>query len=120
MHNKNILFQAINWEQIPKLEYKGAKGTATWQTLQFEGLRIRIVSYSKGYFADHWCKKGHIVHCLEGSFISEMQSGERHYFSAGMSYIVSDEVSSHRSTTEEGVKLLIIDGDFLQYYPSSE
>jgi len=31
----------------------------------------------------------------------------------GMSYIVSDDMSSHRSITKKGVKLLIIDGDFL-------
>lgn len=78
------MFQTINWDQIPKEEYKGEEGSATWQTLQFEGLRIRIVNYSKGYIADHWCKKGHIVHCLEGEFISEMKSGEQYHLRAGM------------------------------------
>jgi hypothetical protein len=120
MHSKNIFFQTIDWDQVPKVEYKGEEGVATWQTLQFEGLRIRIVNYSKGYVADHWCKKGHIVHCLEGDFISQMKSGEQHHLCAGMSYIVSDEVSSHRSITKDGVRLMIIDGDFLQYYPSKE
>ena len=118
MYSENILFQTIDWDQIPKEEHKGEDGFATWQTLQFEGLRIRIVNYSKGYIADHWCQKGHIVHCLEGEFTSEMESGERHQLREGMSYVVSDEVSSHRSITTNGVKLLIIDGDFLQYHPS--
>jgi hypothetical protein len=120
MHSKNILFQAINWDEIPLKEYKGEEGVATWQTLQFEGLRVRIVNYSKGYIADHWCKKGHIVHCLEGDFISEMESGEQYHLSTGMTYIVSDEVSSHRSITKNGVKLMIIDGDFLKYHPKKE
>jgi len=71
---KNIPFQTIDWTTIPKVEYKGETGTATWQTVQFPGLRIRIVEYSKGYLADHWCRKGHIVHCLEGEFISELQT----------------------------------------------
>lgn len=31
-----------------------------------------------------------------------------------MSYVVSDELSSHRSYSENGVRLLIIDGDFLK------
>ena len=31
-----------------------------------------------------------------------------------MSYVVSDELSTHRSITDEGVKLMIIDGDFLK------
>ena len=79
------------------------------------GLRLRIVEYSPGYLADHWCKKGHIVYCLEGSFVSEMQNGESFSLSKGMSYIVSDEISSHRSLSKEGVKLLIIDGAFLEF-----
>jgi len=49
-----------------------------------------------------------------------MKSGEQHHLYAGMSYIVSDEVSSHRSITKEGVKLMIIDGDFLKHYPPKE
>lgn len=118
MDSKNILFQTIDWDSVPEVEHKGEKGFATWQTLQFEGLRVRIVNYSKGYIADHWCNKGHIVHCLEGEFISEMESGEKYHLRAGMSYIVSDEVSSHRSITKDGVKLMIIDGDLLKYHPS--
>lgn len=87
---------------------------AYWQTLQFEGLRIRMVEYSKGYVADHWCTKGHIVHCLEGDFVSELSNGQQFILTKGMTYVVSDELSSHRSTTVDGVKLLIIDGDFLK------
>ena len=77
-------------------------------------MRIRLVEYSKGYLADHWCEKGHIVHCLEGSFISELSCGEQMQLSKGDTYVVSDELSSHRSVSENGVKLLIIDGDFLK------
>lgn len=109
-----IPFQSIDWSLIPKTEHPGESGTAHWQTLQLPSLRIRIVEYSPGYIADHWCQKGHLVHCLEGAFVSEMEDGERFTLSKGMSYIVSDELSSHRSVTEEGVKLLIVDGDFLK------
>jgi len=112
--DKNIPFQTIDWSTIPKTIHQGTTGTAFWQTLQFDGLRIRIVEYSEGYLADHWCKKGHIVHCLEGAFVSELQSGEVFTLTKGMTYIVSDELSSHRSISKEGVKLMIIDGDFLQ------
>jgi hypothetical protein len=76
-------------------------------------LRIRLLEYSEGYLADHWCQKGHIVHCLEGEFDSELISGERLSLKKGETYVVSDELSSHRSVTESGVKLLIVDGDFL-------
>jgi hypothetical protein len=110
----NIPFQTINWTLIPKIEYKGEYGIAYWQTIQFNGLRIRLVEYSKGYLAGHWCKKGHIVHCLEGEFVSELQNGELFILKCGMTYVVSDELSSHRSKTDNGVKLMIIDGDFLK------
>jgi hypothetical protein len=112
--NNNIPFQTIDWTTIPKVEYKGETGTSYWQTVQYPGLRIRIVEYSKGYLADHWCQKGHIVHCLEGEFISEMQNGDEFTLKKGMTYVVSDDLSSHRSFSKNGVKVMIIDGEFLK------
>lgn len=109
-----IPFQTIEWSEIPKTEHKGESGTAFWQTVQLTGLRIRIVEYSEGYLADHWCQKGHIVHCLEGEFVSELNDGSKFLLKRGMTYVVSDDLSSHRSITKNGVKLLIIDGDFLK------
>ena len=113
----NIPYHTINWAGIEKTEHKGITGTSFWQTLQYKGLRVRLVEYSAGYLADHWCHKGHIVHCLKGSFATEMENGESHTLAAGMSYIVSDELSSHRSFSADGVQLLIIDGDFLRPSP---
>jgi quercetin dioxygenase-like cupin family protein len=109
-----IPFQSIDWSQISKTEHPGESGTAYWQTLQLGGLRIRKVTYSKNYTADHWCQKGHIVHCIEGEFISELENGQKIILSKGMTYVVSDNASSHRSITTQGVELLIIDGDFLK------
>ena len=109
-----IPFQTIDWSNIEKTEHKGETGTSFWQTIQFAGLRVRKVEYSSGYLADHWCQKGHIVHCLEGNFISEMENGEHVQLSKGMTYVVSDDLSSHRSIATNGVELLIIDGDFLK------
>ena len=109
-----IPFRVIDWTNVLPSTHAGETGNALWQTLQYPDLRIRIVEYSAGYLADHWCRKGHIVHCLEGSFITEMETGEAFLLNKGMTYIVSDNLSSHRSVSEQGVKLLIIDGDFLQ------
>ena len=111
---KNIPFQTIDWTAIPKTEYKGESGTAFWQTMQFSGLRIRIVEYSKGYATDHWCEKGHIVHCLDGEFVTELQDDKKFILTKGLTYVVSDNLSSHRSITKDGAKLMIIDGDFLK------
>ena len=114
MSNDNIPFQNIDWSTVPKVEYQGETGIATWQTTTFEGLRLRIVEYSAGYKADHWCQKGHIVHCLAGEVTNELKGKESSLLKQDMTYIVSDDLSSHRSVTKNGVKLLIIDGDFLQ------
>jgi hypothetical protein len=114
MAQSNINFQTIDWSIIEKTFHPGETGEAFWQTLQFAGLRIRIVEYSAGYLADHWCQKGHIVHCLEGEFVSELETGENFALTKGMTYVVSDELSSHRSISKNGVKLLIVDGDFLK------
>jgi hypothetical protein len=112
----NIPFQTIDWTNIERTEHKGETGHAYWQTIQFPGLRIRLVEYSNGYSADHWCEKGHIVHCLEGAFTTKMKEGSSYHLKAGMSYVVSDGLSSHMSVSEHGVKLLIVDGDFLGYH----
>jgi hypothetical protein len=114
MNSSNIPFQTLSWDSVPKTKHAGETGEATWQTIQFPGLRIRIVEYSANYAADHWCHLGHIVHCLEGELVSEMENGEKYSLKAGMSYIVSDELSSHKSVSKHGVKLMIIDGDFLK------
>jgi hypothetical protein len=114
MSSQNIPYQTIDWTVIPKTQHKGESGIAFWQTVQLPGLRIRIVEYSKGYVADHWCHKGHIVHCLEGEFVSELQDGKEFIMTKGSTYVVSDVLSSHRSISKDGVKLMIIDGDFLK------
>jgi hypothetical protein len=110
----NIPFQTIDWNTIEKIAYPGETGTAYWQTMQLDGLRIRKVTYSENYLADHWCQKGHIVHFLKGNFVSKMATGEEIQLTEGMTYVVSDDLSSHRSISAAGVELLIIDGDFLK------
>ena len=107
-------FRTIDWNTVPRTEHAGASGSAVWQTIEYPGLRVRIVEYSPGYLADHWCRKGHVIHCLEGAFASRLESGEEFKLEKGMTYVVSDDASSHKSFSEHGVRLLIIDGDFLQ------
>ncbi|MES2701035.1 MAG: DHCW motif cupin fold protein [Bacteroidota bacterium] len=109
-----ILFQTIDWNSVEAVEHPGLTGKAWWRTMQYAGLRIRQVEYSPGYTADHWCQKGHIVHCIAGSLVSELETGEAHLLSEGMTYVVTDEASSHRSVSEHGARLLIVDGEFLK------
>lgn len=110
-----IPFKVTDWSEISKAEHTGETGTSFWQVVQHPGLRIRVVEYGAGYLADHWCEKGHIVYCLSGSFETELASGETCTLTEGMMYVVSDGLSSHRSYSEKGVKLFIVDGDFLKH-----
>ena len=71
-----ISFQIIDWNTVGRTEHAGETGASFWRILEFAGLRIRIVEYTAGYLADHWCQKGHIVHCLEGEFASELENGK--------------------------------------------
>ena len=109
-----IPFQTIDWTTIERVAYKGDTGVANWQTIQYPGLRIRLVEYSKDYLADHWCEKGHIVYCLSGEFETELSTGEKMIFSKDQSFIVSDKASLHLMKSDNGARLLIIDGDFLK------
>ena len=110
----NIPFDTTDWEKVPAIEHKDTTGTAYWKTIEQEGLRIRVVEYSKNYLADHWCEKGHIIYCIEGEMDTELSDGKIIKLSKGMSYQVSDGKSSHRTGSVNGVKLFIVDGDFLK------
>lgn len=114
MPASNIPFQLTDWKKVPATEHKGEAGIAYWKTLQYGGLRIRLVEYSKNYLADHWCEKGHIIYCLEGEMNTQLSDGSVVKLSEGMSYQVSDGLSSHRTSSLNGVKLFIVDGDFLK------
>ena len=112
---KNLVpFQTTDWACIAETEHRGESGTSFWRTLQFGDLRVRVVEYSPGYKADHWCTKGHILFCLEGELVTELNDGRQFILKQGMSYQVSDEVSAHRSSTTLGAKLFIVDGGFLR------
>lgn len=108
-----IPFQVTDWEHIPVTEHAGETGHALWRTLQLGGLRIRMVEYSANYKADHWCQKGHVIYCIEGEMLTELSDGKEWKLTKGMSYQVSDNVGSHRTSSVEGVRLFIVDGDFL-------
>jgi hypothetical protein len=82
---------------------------ALWRTQQFDQIRVRMVEYSAGYLANHWCKKGHILLCLEGELHTELADGRKFTLTPGMSYQVADEAEPHRSHTSTGVKLFIVD-----------
>lgn len=104
-----IPFGTTEWSQIARTVHNGESGVAHWRTQQFGGVRVRMVEYSPGYVADHWCTKGHILLCLEGELLTELEDGRQFVLKPGMSYQVADNAEPHRSRTESGAKLFIVD-----------
>ena len=101
--------KVTDWNTLASEEHPGESGTALWRTQQMGDIRIRMVEYSAGYRADHWCAKGHVILCLAGSLEMELADGSRLAMKAGDSYRVGDGEPGHRSRTEEGAKLFIVD-----------
>lgn len=104
-----IPFGTTDWTQVERSEHKGDTGMAYWRTQEFGGIRVRQVEYTPGYKADHWCRKGHILLCLEGELNTELEDGRRFTLTPGMSYQVADGAEAHRSSAPRGAKLFIVD-----------
>jgi hypothetical protein len=109
MHMSDIPFGITDWSQIERIEHKGESGMAYWRTQHFGTLRVRVVEYTPGYVADHWCVKGHILLCVAGELVTELKDGRRFTLAPGMSYQVADDLEPHRSYTAVGAKLFIVD-----------
>jgi quercetin dioxygenase-like cupin family protein len=105
----DISFGVTDWSAIERVEHKGETGAAYWRTRDFGNIRVRIVEYTPGYLADHWCVKGHILLCLEGELLTELKDGRTVTLAAGMSYQVADNAEPHRSRSTLGAKLFIVD-----------
>jgi quercetin dioxygenase-like cupin family protein len=105
----DIPFGVTLWDEVPVTEHPGETGKALWRTRQFGDIRVRRVEYTPGYRADHWCSKGHILFVLEGSLTTELRDGRRFVLAAGSSYQVADGAEPHRSETETGAMLFIVD-----------
>lgn len=109
MKISHIPFGITDWSSVEKTEHAGQSGQAYWRTRQFGDIRVRMVEYSAGYLADHWCSKGHILLCLSGTLETELLDGRRFTLTPGLSYQVADQAEAHRSYTKDGATLFIVD-----------
>lgn len=105
----DIPFGITDWNSVPQTEHSGITGKALWRTQHFGDIRVRMVEYTPGYVADHWCEKGHILLCLEGQLDTELADGRTFTLTPGVSYQVADQAEAHRSSTAVGAKLFIVD-----------
>ena len=109
MQMSGIPFGTTDWEKIERTEHPAEQGRAYWRSRQFGAVRVRMVEYTPGYVSNHWCKKGHILLCLEGELRTRLEDGREFLLKPGMSYQVADEAEGHRSSTPSGAKLFIVD-----------
>jgi hypothetical protein len=109
VHIPSFPFATTDWSQVESSDHKGEQGTAVWRTRQFGDVRVRMVEYSAGYKADHWCTKGHILLCVGGELHTELEDGRSFTLRPGMSYQVADNAEPHRSSTTIGARLFIVD-----------
>jgi uncharacterized cupin superfamily protein len=110
MKIQDVPFCTVDWSQVSPTEHPGERGMAYWRTLEIGNIRVRMVEYSPGYFADHWCSRGHVLLVLEGELVTELQDGRTFTLRPGMSYQVADDAEPHRSHTATGARLFIVDG----------
>lgn len=109
MNITDVPFCTIDWSTVEPTVHPGIRGEAYWRTFQMGNIRVRMVEYTPGYLADHWCDKGHVLLVLKGSLETELSDGRTFRMTPGMSYQVSDDTNPHRSGTEEGATLFIVD-----------
>lgn len=109
MHISDLPFGVTDWALVETTEHRGERGKALWRTRQFGAVRLRMVEYTPGYLADHWCSKGHFLLCLEGQLDTELADGRRYTLAPGMSYQVADGAEPHRSSIALGARLFIVD-----------
>lgn len=109
MRIENLPFSITDWSDVEATEHKGETGSAFWRTRQFGPIRVRMVEYTPGYLADHWCTKGHILLCFEGELHTALEDGRQFVLKPGVSYQVADSAEPHRSSTAVGAKLFVVD-----------
>jgi len=109
MQMSDIPFGTTDWASVEPTTHKGDTGVATWRTRQFGAIRVRMVDYSPGYLADHWCQKGHILFCIDGELETDLADGRSFKLKPGMSYQVADGAEPHRSHTAIGARLFVVD-----------
>ncbi len=109
MRIEDVAFCTTDWDKLPASEHAGETGLAFWRTLEIGNIRVRMVEYTPGYRADHWCSRGHVLLVLAGELVTELADGRRVVLQPGSSYQVAENAEPHRSETAIGAKLFIVD-----------
>ena len=110
MKLENLPIGVIDWSRVPAVIQAGETGTATARTCDLGNITLRLVVYSSGFKADHWCNKGHIVYVISGSLVIEHEDETRTALCTGRSWYAPDDTRSpHRVLCETGATIFIVD-----------
>src|SRR3954471_11281870 len=73
-------------------------------------VRVHLIKYGAGDMTDHWYDLGQVTHVLNGGSDSVLRDRRTLKLRPGMSYHISDDGdAAHRSSTQMGAKLFILD-----------
>ena len=105
-----VPFTVTDWGGVPAVEHKGESGTSHGRTVEAGNVRARIVEYSPGYRADHWCARGHVLWVIEGDLTVELKDGGQYEMKKGMSFqAADDDQNPHLAWTAAGATVFIVD-----------
>jgi quercetin dioxygenase-like cupin family protein len=106
----DIPFGVTDWASLPAGEHKGEAGTSFRRTVESGSLRVRMVEYSPGFRADHWCARGHVLLVLEGELGVSLRDGRDFLLLPGMSFQTGDDKRApHLIHTAKGAKVFLVD-----------
>ncbi len=109
MEIRGVPFRTIDWPLVAPTAHPGDPGTASWRTVEAGNVRVRVVEYSPGYVADHWCERGHVIHVLDGELVTELRDGRTFTLGPGQTYVVAGGDGAHRSRAPRGARLFVVD-----------
>ena len=109
MRIRQVPFTVIDWDREPVTEVPGKSGTAHMRTVMDETSCVRMVDFTPGYSADHWCAKGHIAFVIAGSLKIALGDGRSFDLHAGSSFHIGDEAGRHRVSSDAGARVFIVD-----------
>ncbi|WP_437933238.1 DHCW motif cupin fold protein [Sorangium sp. So ce341] len=106
---QNVSFCTTEWSKVPRVEVPGETGMATWRTVETGNIRVRMVEYTPGYMADHWCERGHVLLVLDGELVTSLRDGRTIVLAPGSSYQVGEGVEPHLTSSPKGARVFIVD-----------
>lgn len=110
MEFRQCPFTVVSFDKLPSHLLEGEEGSSTFCEENLAGARIRLVEYSPGYVADHWCELGHFGYMLSGNLVVELRGKTGFNLNAGQAFLVSTEGDApHRVSTVAGARMLLLD-----------